>query len=167
MVKIFVVVMVFKIFVFQATFKTSELDVRGKSTEYVISWKSKGKIRLPLHGAFLHNIKHFGYKIEIQLSKTALVIEQNNYATKTVNTYIIYDLDDMPKILYRNLTLKNCLIDATDIDELVYSSYGITFDGKDEWSFGNDSDRNDVVFGVDNSSSSHTDSCKNDFFSIR
>ena len=45
----------------------------------------------------------------------------------------------------------------------VYSSYGIEFDGKGSWSFGNDYTRNVVIFGVDNSSSSHTDNQKNNF----
>ena len=43
------------------------------------------------------------------------------------------------------------------------SGYGIAFDGKSYWNFGNDSARNVVIFGVENSSLSHTDNCKNDF----
>ena len=43
------------------------------------------------------------------------------------------------------------------------SGYGITFDGKSEWNFGNDSTRNVVIFGVDESSTSLTDNRKNDF----
>ena len=46
----------------------------------------------------------------------------------------------------------------------MYSGYGIAFDGKSEWSFGNDFARNVIIFGVDNISSSHTDNLKNDFF---
>ena len=34
---------------------------------------------------------------------------------------------------------------------------------KDEWSFGNDLAKNVIIFGFDNSSSSHTDNLKNDF----
>ena len=41
--------------------------------------------------------------------------------------------------------------------------YGIAVDGKGEWSFGNDYAKNVVIFGVDNSSSSHTDNQKNGF----
>ena len=36
----------------------------------------------------------------------------------------------------------------------------IAFDGAGLTSFGNDFSRNVVIFGVDNSSSSHTDNCK-------
>ena len=35
--------------------------------------------------------------------------------TKTVNAYIFHDLDNWPKILLRNVTLKNCLFGATNI----------------------------------------------------
>ena len=39
----------------------------------------------------------------------------------------------------------------------------IVFDGGGSWSFGNDFVRNVIIFGVDNSSSSHTDNHKNNF----
>ena len=51
-----------------------------------------------LHGAFLPNIKHFGYTIPMQFNNTPLVVEQNNYASKTVSTSIVYNLDDWPKV---------------------------------------------------------------------
>ena len=35
------------------------------------------------------------------------------------------------------------------------------FDGKGEWSFGNNYDRNVIIFDVDNSSSSHCNNRKN------
>ena len=37
----------------------------------------------------------------------------------------------------------------------MYSRYGIAFDEKSEWCFDNDTARNVVIFGVDNSSSSN------------
>ena len=39
----------------------------------------------------------------------------------------------------------------------------MAFDGEGLWSFANDFVRNIVIFGVDNSSSSHTDNQKNNF----
>ena len=45
----------------------------------------------------------------------------------------------------------------------MYSGYRIAFDGKGTWRFGDDYARNVVIFGVDNSSSSHTDNQKNKF----
>ena len=81
-------------FVYQPKFKVLELK-KDKGTEYIISWKSKGIYNsklIALHGAFLPSVKYFRNKIEIQSNSTPLVIEQNSYAKKIVNVYIIYDL---------------------------------------------------------------------------
>ena len=43
------------------------------------------------------------------------------------------------------------------------SGYGIAFDGKVWWSFGNGTARNVIIFGVDNSLSSYADNRKNNF----
>ena len=89
--------------------------------------------------------------------------------TKVLNVYIVYDLDAWPKIPLRNFTLKNCLFGATNIvknsdkEKYVYSGYGVAFDGKCEWSFGNYYAKNVIIFCVDNSLSSHTDNLKNNF----
>ena len=48
----------------------------------------------------------------------------------------------------------------------MYSSYGTAFDGADLWSFGNDILKNVVIFGADNSSSSHSDNDKNNFLEL-
>ena len=80
-------------FFYQPTFNVLELK-NDKGTEYIISWKSKGiydSKLIVLIGALLPNVKYFKNKIEIQFNSTPLVIEQNNYATKTVNVYIVYD----------------------------------------------------------------------------
>ena len=55
------------------------------------------------------------------------------------------------------------IVKNSDKEKLVYSGYGIAFDGASSWNFGNDFARNVVIFGVDNSSLSHTDNCKNNF----
>ena len=44
--------------------------------------------------------------------------------------------------------------------KFTYNGQGIAFDGEGFWSFDDDSARNIVIFGVDNSSSSHTDNQK-------
>ena len=98
-------------------------------------FKSKFLLLFPLYGVFLPNIKYLGYKTGIQFNNTPLVLEQNSYTTKTVNAYIVYDLDNWPKILPKKFTLKNCLLSATNLgkdndeSKYVYSAYGITFDG--------------------------------------
>ena len=44
-----------------------------------------------------------------------------------------------------------------DKENYVYNDYGIAFDGKSKWSFGNGFARNVIIFRIDNSSSSQTD----------
>ena len=62
--------------------------------------------------------------------------------------------------------MENCLFGAVsltkiaDIDQCKYSGYGIGFDRKGEFSFGNEYGRNCVVLGADMSSSSHANNKK-------
>ena len=127
-----------------------------KTSENAISWRSKGvhisNLKL-WHGAFMSRLRYYAKKIWIYLNKSPLVVEQNNYSTKIVNAYIVYDLNDSPKVPLRNFTLKNYLFGATNIvknsdkRKYVYNGYGIAFDGKGEWSFGNSYARNVVING--------------------
>ena len=134
--------------------------------------KSKGvynsKLK-PLYTAFLHSKNLSEYRIEIKFEKDPLAVEENNYTSKVANGYIVCDLDAWPKIPLRNFTINNCLFGAASItkniskEKYMYGGYGTAFNGKDEWSFDNDTARNVVFFGVDNSSSSHADNLKNNF----
>ena len=87
--------------------------------------------------------------------------------TKIVNVCTVYELNTWPINPTNNLKFKNCLFEASskvknsDKEKYVYSGYGITFDSADSWSFDNDFARNVIIFEVDNSSSSHSDNCKN------
>ena len=45
----------------------------------------------------------------------------------------------------------------------MYSGYRTTIDNSGSWSFDNNTPRNVIIFGVDNSSSSQSDNFKNDF----
>ena len=72
-------------------------------------------------------LRYYAKKIWIYLNKSPLVVEQNNYSTKIVNAYIVYDLNDSPKVPLRNFILKN-----SDKGKYVYNGYGIAFDGKGE-----------------------------------
>ena len=47
--------------------------------------------------------------------------------------------------------------------KFTYNGRGIAFDAKGLWSFGKGFAGNVVIFGVDKSSSSHTDNRKNNF----
>ena len=55
------------------------------------------------------------------------------------------------------------ILKNSDKEKYVYSGYRIIFDSEGEWSFGNDYARNVIIFGVDNSSSFHSDNHKNNF----
>ena len=46
------------------------------------------------------------------------------------------------------------------------SGYGITIDSASSWSFDNDTARNVIIFGIDNSSPSHAENRKNNFLLI-
>ena len=93
--------------------------------------------------------------------------------TEIINAYIVCDLDTCQNIPLNNFRLKSCLFGATNIaknnfkKKWMYSGYKIAFDGAGSWSFGYDDARNVVIFGVDNSSSSQDDKCKNSFFNVR
>ena len=84
----------------------------------VLRWKLKGvfpsKLK-PLHTVFLHRIKLSGYKMEIKFDKDPVAIEQNNYVTKILIVYVVYDLNAWPKIPLRIFKLKNCLFGTTNI----------------------------------------------------
>ena len=117
----------------------------------------------------MHNVKLSGYRIGIKFDKDALAVEQNHYLTKIVNVYIVYELYTWPRNPTNNFKFKNWLFGETNVvknsdkEKYVYSGFGITFDSAGSWSFGNDSARNVMIFGVDNSSSSHSDNRKNNF----
>ena len=105
----------------------------------------------------------------IKFDKDPLAVEQNNYLTKIVNVYIVYDLEAWPRSPTNNFKFNNCLFGATNIvknydeEKYVDGGYEITFDSTGSWSFNNDTARNVIIFGVDNSSSSHSDNRKNNF----
>ena len=62
--------------------------------------------------------------MEIKFDKNPLAAEQNNYATETVNAYIVYNLDTWPNNPLRNFRLKNCLLGGTTIVKIVIKECG-------------------------------------------
>ena len=161
-------------FIYHPSLQTLELK-KDKGTDYILSWKSNrvynSKLK-SLYTAFLHSIKLSGYIIIIEFDKDLLAVEQNNYLTKIVNVYNVYELNAWSRNPTNNFKFKNCLFGATNIvknsdkEKYVYSGCWITFDSAGFWSFDNDTARNVIVFGVDNSSSSHSDNCKNNLILI-
>ena len=89
--------------------------------------------------------------------------------SKIVNVYIASDLDPWPKNPTNNFKFKNSLFGATNIvknsdkEKYVYSKYRVTFDSGGSWSFHNGTTRNAIIFGADNSLSSHSDNHKKFF----
>ena len=69
----------------------------------------------------------------IRLNKDPSAAEQNNYLTKIVNVYIVYDLSSWPRNPTNNLKFKNFFFGAPNIvknsdkEKYVYSGYVITF----------------------------------------
>ena len=51
----------------------------------------------------------------IKFDKDPLAVEQNNYLTKIVNVYIVYDLDAWPRNFTYNFNFENCLFVTTSI----------------------------------------------------
>ena len=86
---------------------------------------------------------------------------------KIINVDIVYEVNNLHNISSYP-KLENCLFGAVsltknvDIDQYKYSGYGIGFDRKGEFSVGNGTGRNCVIFGVDMSSSVHVDNKKKD-----
>ena len=88
----------------------------------------------------------FLVEIGIKFDKDCLAAEQNNYSTKIVNLYIVYDLGAWSRNPINNFKFKNCLFEATNIIKIIdvatniikvctYSGKGITFDSSDSWAF--------------------------------
>ena len=107
-------------------------------------------------------------KIKLKFNGSFLVQDQITCTPQTiVNIYIVYEttkknsISDYP-------TLENCLFGSvkltknSDIDKYKYSGYGIGFDRKGKFSFGDGFGQNVKVFGADMSTSIHcTNKTKN------
>ena len=91
------------------------------------------------------------------------------YSNFILNLCIVYELNTWPRNPTNNFTLKSCLCGTVkltrnaDKSKFTYNHLRIAFDRKGYWSFDNDTARNVIIFGIDNSSSSHTDNPKNNF----
>ena len=70
----------------------------------------------------------------IKSNKDSLAVEQNNYLTKIVNVYIVYDFAAQPRNRTNDFKFKNSLFRATNVvkngekENYVYNGYGVTFD---------------------------------------
>ena len=141
--------------------------VAGNQMEYIII-----NLCHYIYNAFLHSIKFSKYRMRTKFDKDPLAVEQINYLTKIVNVYIVYELNASSKNPGNNFKFKNCLFGATNIvknsdkEKCVYGGYGKTFNSATFWSFDNDTTINVIRFGVDYSSSSHSEYSKNNFLTL-
>ena len=55
----------------------------------------------------------------IKFDKDPLAVERNNYFSKIVNVYIVYDFDARPRNPTNNFKFKYCLLGATSIVKIV------------------------------------------------
>ena len=100
-------------------------------------------------------------KIKLKFNGSCLVQDQITYTPQTiVNIYIVYEITKKNNISDYP-TLENCLSGCVkltknpDIDKYKYSGYGIGFDRKGKFSFGNGFGQNVIIFGADMGSSVH------------
>ena len=113
-------------------------------------------------------LSYYGTKIKVKLNGSCLKQFKVTYNHgEIVNIYIVYKISKNYSISTYP-TLENCLFGTVsltknaDIDQYKYSGYGIGFDRKGEFSFGNGFRRKCIIFGVDRSSSVHVDNKKKD-----
>ena len=107
-------------------------------------------------------------KLNLKFNNSVLVqiFFSSLYSNFILNLYIAYELNTWPRNPVNNFTLKNRLFVTIKLVrsaikcKFIYNGWGIAFDREGLRSF---VARNVVIFGVDNSSSSHTDNWKNNF----
>ena len=63
----------------------------------------------------MNSVKLSGYKMAIKFDKDLLAVEQNNYLTKMVTFYNVYEFDVWPRNPTTNFQFKCCLFGATNV----------------------------------------------------
>ena len=101
---------------------------------------------------------------KLKFNGSCLIQDQITYTPQTiVNIYIVYEITTTTtkNSISGYPTLENCLFDSVkltknpDIDKYKYSGYGIGFDRRDEFSFGDGFGQNVIILGADMSCSVH------------
>ena len=100
-------------------------------------------------------LSYYGTKIRVEFNGSCLKQDKVTYNHgKIVNIYIAYEISKNYSISTYP-TLESCLFGAVsltknaDVDQYKYFGYGIGFDRKGEFSFGNGFGRNCIIFGAD------------------
>ena len=136
------------------------------SSDYILSWKSKGisdennKPPSAPCNFLAPSLNYLGTKPRVRFSGSYLkqdAVTCNH--GKTVNFYIVYEINKSDNTTSSDPTLENCLFGAVsltknaDLDKNKYSGYGIGLDRRGTFSFANGLGSNVIIFGVDMSSS--------------
>ena len=128
------------------------------SGNYIYFWKSKGLSDERINSNTSNSNTTIG---KVKFSGSCLKQDKATCNHRTiVNIYIVYEISKNYNISSYP-TLENCLFGAVsltkhvDIDQYKYPGYGIGFDRKGEFSFGNGFGRNCIILGADMSSSVH------------
>ena len=142
------------------------------NNDYISSWKSKALSNENIAASSAPNnflnpsLEHLGTKLKIRFCGSCLKENAITYNHgKSVNIYIVYEINKTDNTTSSDPTQENCLfgavtlIENADIDK--YSGYGIGFDRRSGFllprgRFG----QNVLIFRVDMSSSSHIDNKK-------
>ena len=139
------------------------------STNQIVQWKSKGLsdevIKIPSNSSnfFESLLDYYGTKIRLRFNKSILKQDKITYNHgKIINIYIVYEISKSYNIsncprLESNLFGAVKLTKNPGVDEYKYPGYGVGFDRKGQFSFGNGYGRNVIIFGVGMTSSVHVD----------
>ena len=134
--------------------------VAGVGTgNYIYFWRSKvlSDERINFITASSYSItselSYYGSKIRVKFSRSCIKQDKATYNHGTiVNIYTVYEISKNYNISSYP-TLENFLFGAVsltkhvDIDQYKYSGFGIGFDRKGEFSFGDGFGRNVIIFG--------------------
>ena len=135
--------------VFQPIYRYFKRVAGVGSGNYIHFWKSKGLSDETINSITISNysitpeLSHYGTKAKSKLNGNCLKQDKAtcNHGT-IVNICIIYEISKNYNIT-NYPTLENCLFGAVsltkhvDIDQYKYSGYGIVFDRRGDFSFGN------------------------------
>ena len=158
---------------FQPIYRYVRTIIGVGSGNFICFWKSIGFSDERLDSITTSNynitpeLSRYGTKIRVEFNGRCLRQDKVTYNQgKIVNIYIVYEISKNYSIS-NYPTLENCLFGTVsltkkaDIDRYKYSEYGIGFDRKGEFSFGNGFGRNCIILEADMSGSSHTNNKKN------